>query len=98
MRELAQGPPFVTTLKFFHSLCHRIFKKQYFNFFYLSTSYIKHFIYLLLMSLFDLNNDVRYFFSRHLSNDYKSSTISMSKHYDLQKSLFGEIVFDDDFH
>ena len=22
----------------------------------------------------------------------------MSKHYDLQKSLFGEIVFDDDFH
>jgi len=22
----------------------------------------------------------------------------MSKHYDLQKSVFGEIVFDDDFH
>jgi hypothetical protein len=22
----------------------------------------------------------------------------MSKHYDLQKILFGEIVFDDDFH
>ena len=33
-----------------------------------------------------------------MSSDYKISTILMSQHYDLQKSLFGEIVFDDDFH
>jgi len=33
-----------------------------------------------------------------MSSDYKISTILMSQHYDLQKSLFGEIVLDDDFH
>jgi hypothetical protein len=50
------------------------------------------------MLFFDLNNDVKSIIAKHLSSDYKISTMIMSKHYDLQKSLFGEIVFDDDFH
>jgi hypothetical protein len=36
--------------------------------------------------------------AKHLSSDYKISTMLMSQHYHLQKSLFGEIVFDDGFH
>jgi hypothetical protein len=71
----------------------------------------KYFIYFLPMSFFDLNNDIKSIISKHLSDDYKISakfkhlfhdynisTQFMSKQYDLQKSLFGEIVFDDDFH
>ena len=50
------------------------------------------------MSFFDVNDDVKSIIAKHLTNDYKIITIFMSKHYDLQKSLFGEIVFDDDFH
>ena len=62
------------------------------------------------MSFFDLNNDVNSIISKHLSDDYKISamfkhlfhdfkisTLFMSKQYELQTSLFGEIVFDDDF-
>ena len=33
-----------------------------------------------------------------MTNDYKISTMFMSKHQDLQKILFGEIVWDKDFH
>ena len=50
------------------------------------------------MLFFDLNNDVKSIIAKHLSSDYKISNMFMSKHYDLQKSLFGEIAFDDDFH
>jgi hypothetical protein len=50
------------------------------------------------MSLLDLNNDVKSTIAKHFSSDYNISTMCMSKHYELQKSLFGEIVFDDDFH
>ena len=56
------------------------------------TSYV-----LLPMSFFDLNDDVKSIIAKHLLSDYKISTLFMSKHYDMQKSLFGEIVFDDDF-
>ena len=50
------------------------------------------------MSCLDLNNDVQAFIAEHLSSDYESSTVFMSKHYDVQKKLFGEIVFHNDFH
>ena len=40
---------------------------------------------------FNLNNDVKSIISKHLSSDYKISTMLMSQHWDLQKSLFGEI-------
>jgi hypothetical protein len=36
--------------------------------------------------------------SQQLLSDYKITIRFMSKHYILQKPLFGEIVFDDDFH
>jgi hypothetical protein len=39
------------------------------------------------MSFFDLNDDVKSIIAKHLTNDYKISTMLMSKHYDLQKSL-----------
>jgi hypothetical protein len=48
------------------------------------------------MLFFDLNNDVKSIIAKHLSRDYNMSTMLLSKHYALQKSLFGEIVFDDD--
>jgi hypothetical protein len=47
---------------------------------------------------FDSNNDVKSIITKHLSSDYKTSTMFMSKHYHLQKIFFGEIVFEDDFH
>jgi hypothetical protein len=53
---------------------------------------------LLPMSFLGHKNDVKSISAKHLSSDYKISKMFMSKHYDLQKSLFGEIVFDDDFH
>ncbi len=34
------------------------------------------------MSYLDLNNDVKSIISKHLSSDYKISTMFMSKHYD----------------
>ena len=45
-----------------------------------------------------LNNDVKSIIKEHVSSDYKISTMLMSKHDDLQKPLFGEIVFNHDFH
>ncbi len=36
--------------------------------------------------------------SKHLLSDYKISTLFRSKHQNLQKILFGELVFDNDFH
>jgi hypothetical protein len=50
------------------------------------------------MSFLDLNNDVKSIVAEHLSSDYKISTMLMSRYCHLQKSLFDEIVFDDDFH
>jgi hypothetical protein len=50
------------------------------------------------MTFFDLNDDVKLIISEHLLRDCKISTLFMSKHQDLQKVLFGEIVFDNDFH
>ena len=35
--------------------------------------------------------------SQHLSNDMNIRKMFMSKHYDLQKILVGEIVFDDEY-
>ena len=48
------------------------------------------------MSLIDLNDDVKSIIAMHLTSDCKIRTM-LSKHHDLQKILFGEIVFDDDF-
>ena len=45
----------------------------------------------------NLNDDAKSIIAKHLSIDYKISTMFMSKHYEVQKSLFGEIIFDDDF-
>ena len=50
------------------------------------------------MNLFDLNDDVKIIITKHCISDYFISTIFMSKHQDLQKKLFGEIVFHNDFH
>ena len=49
------------------------------------------------MSFLDLNNDVKSIIAKHLSSNYKISTMLMSKHYHLQK-LVGAIVLDDAFH
>ena len=48
------------------------------------------------MSFFDLNNDVKTSIFKYLVNDMKIITMFMSKHYDFQKLLFGEIVFDEE--
>ena len=55
---------------------------------YFSTSFI--------MDFLALNDDVKYIISKHLALYLKIRTL-LSKHHDLQKILFGEIVFDDDF-
>ena len=49
------------------------------------------------------STDVVFRFLTMMSNQssrsiYQLITMLLSKHYDLQKSLFGEIVFDDYFH
>jgi hypothetical protein len=44
-----------------------------------------------------LNDDVKFIISKHLASDLKIRTLLLSKNHDLQKILFGEIVFDDDF-
>ncbi len=49
------------------------------------------------MSFLDLNDDVKSIVSKHLSTDMNISKMVMSKHYDLQKMLFGEIVFDEEY-
>ena len=48
------------------------------------------------MNFLDLNDDVKVIISRHLQKNCKIHTM-LSKHHDLQKILFGEIVFDHDF-
>ena len=50
------------------------------------------------MSFLDLSHDFKTTISKHLSNDMNNSKMLTSKDYDLQKILFSEIVFDDDFH
>jgi uncharacterized membrane protein YwzB len=55
---------------------------------YFSTSFI--------MDFLALNDDVKYIIYKHLALYLKIRTL-LSKHHDLQKILFGEIVFDDDF-
>ena len=49
------------------------------------------------MNFLDLNDDVKFIIYKHLQSDCKIRTMFSSKHHDLQKILFGEIVFDDDF-
>jgi hypothetical protein len=49
------------------------------------------------MDFFDLNDDVKSIIAKHCTSDYFISTMFMSKHQDLQKIFFGEIVFDNDF-
>jgi hypothetical protein len=48
------------------------------------------------MDFLALNDDVKFIISKHLASDLKIRTL-LSKNHDLQKILFGEIVFDDDF-
>ena len=48
------------------------------------------------MDFLALNDDVKFIISKHLASDFKIRTM-LSKYHDLQKVLFGEIVFDDDF-
>ena len=49
------------------------------------------------MNFLDLNDDVNFIISKHLQSDNQIRTMFSSKHHDLQRILFGEIVFDDDF-
>ena len=49
------------------------------------------------MNILDLNDEVKFIISKHLLSDCKIRTMLSSKYHDLQKTLFGEIVFDDDF-
>jgi hypothetical protein len=44
------------------------------------------------MNFLDLNDDVKIIISKCCTSDYFISTMFMSKHQDLQKILFGEIV------
>jgi hypothetical protein len=45
------------------------------------------------MNFFDLNDDVKSIITKHYASDYFISTMFMSKHPDLQKTFFGEIVY-----
>ena len=49
------------------------------------------------MDFLALNDDVKFIISKHLQSDFKIRTM-FSKYHDLQKILFGEIVFDDKFY
>jgi hypothetical protein len=49
------------------------------------------------MNFFELNHDVKTIIAKHCTRYYFLSTMFMSKHQDLQKILFEEIVFDNDF-
>ena len=48
------------------------------------------------MNFLDLNDDVKLIISKQLQSDCKIRTM-LSKYHDLQKILFVESVFDDDF-
>ena len=48
------------------------------------------------MSFLALNDDVKFMISKHLLSDCKTRSM-LSKYHHLQKILFGQIVFDDDF-
>ena len=48
------------------------------------------------MDFLVLNDDVKFIISKHLQSVLKIHTM-LSKYHDLQKILFGEIVYDDDF-
>ena len=47
------------------------------------------------MSYLDLNNDAKSIVAKRSSNNMNITTMFTSKHYDFQKILFGEIVFDE---
>ena len=47
------------------------------------------------MNFLALNDDVKFIITKHLASDFKIRTL-FSKNHDLQKILFGDIVFDDD--
>jgi len=49
------------------------------------------------MNFLDLNDDVKSIITTHITIESFISTMFMSKHHDLQKKLFGEIGFDNDF-
>ena len=48
------------------------------------------------MDFLALNDDVKFIISKHLASDLKIRTL-LSKNHDLQKILFGDIMYDDDF-
>jgi hypothetical protein len=48
------------------------------------------------MDFLALSDDIKFIISKHLQSYCKINKM-LSKHHDLQKMLFGEIVFDDDF-
>ena len=48
------------------------------------------------MSFLALSDDVKFMISKHLLSDCKTRSM-LSKYHHLQKILFGQIVFDDDF-
>ena len=47
------------------------------------------------MNFLALNDDVKFIISKHLASDLKIRTI-LSKNHDIQKILFGDIMYDDD--
>jgi hypothetical protein len=48
------------------------------------------------MNFLALNDDVKFIISNHLASDLKIRTL-LSKNHDLQKILFGDIMYNDDF-
>ena len=63
-----------------------------------TTSTINHFRLFLPMSFLDLYIDVKSIISKNLTNKMNISKIFMSKQYNLQKILSGEIAFDNGFN
>ena len=49
------------------------------------------------MNFLALNDDVKFIISKHLASDFKIRTL-FSKNHDLQKILFGDIVYNDDLN
>ena len=48
------------------------------------------------MNFLALNDDVKFIIASHLASDLKIRTL-LSKNHDIQKILFGDIMYDDDF-
>ena len=63
---------------------------------YVSTSFSMNFSTSFIMNFLALHDDVKFIIANHLASDLKIRQL-LSKNHDLQKILFNEVVYNDDF-